>query len=64
MKENKTDNKRANWLALYETKLNKARPETIGKIDWDTAIFLYNQNLTAGDAVAKYIANHPAIFGG
>jgi len=63
MKKNTRDNKRANWLALYESKLNEARPETIGKIDWDTAIYLYNQNLTAGNAVARYIANHPAIIG-
>ncbi len=54
-----TDNKRANWLALYERKLVEARPELQGKIDWPTAIYLYNQNLTAGDAVARWLSNHP-----
>jgi hypothetical protein len=41
------------WLSAFERHVLAAKPEMAGKIDWDTATYLYNQRYTAGDAANK-----------
>ena len=48
-------NKRANWLAEFETRVVELAPQHAGKIEWDSPIFFYNQDLRIEDAVDLYI---------
>lgn len=46
---------KANWLACFENYVVRARPDFAGKIDWDSAVHIYNLGLTARDAAGKYL---------
>jgi len=37
--------RREKWLAQVEDNAVRMKPELAGRIDWDTAIYLFNQNL-------------------
>jgi len=47
--------KKANWMKQYSQLIVKAKPEMAGKIDWNTATFLFNSGLTVEQAVAKIL---------
>lgn len=41
----KRDYRREKWLRETEDNATRMKPELAGRIDWDTAIHLYNQGL-------------------
>lgn len=49
----KSEDKKAKWMKEYERLVIAARPELAGKIDWNTATFLFNQGLSVQDAASK-----------
>lgn len=49
---------RAQWMADYERRVNAAMPETVGRIDWDTASYLFNLGIASDTAAARYVKNH------
>jgi hypothetical protein len=49
--------RRQEWMATYQTQLTTARPQLTGKVDWDTATYLFNQGMTAQAAAEKMAAS-------
>lgn len=47
--------KREIWMQEYERILIEKRPILSGKIDWDTAVYLYNKGITAENAALRMI---------
>jgi len=48
---------RQRWMAEFERLVNSAMPQTIGKIEWDSASNLFNRQLSARDAADMYVAS-------
>ncbi len=48
--------RRQKWMADFEFIVTKARPELAGKIDWNTATFLFNSGLGPIEAASRYVA--------
>ncbi len=48
--------KRTRWLLDYERLMVFRKPELAGKIDWDTAEFLFNQGILPDQACEKTLA--------
>ena len=46
---------RASWMGLFEQAVISKRPDLAGKIDWDTATFMFNRGDYASDAAFKYV---------
>ena len=44
---------RSTWLGEFERQLIAARPELSGRIDWDSAIFLFNQGVDPAEAARR-----------
>ena len=49
------DYKRIKWLAAFENLVVAADPTMSGRIDWDTAIHLFNTGLTPEQAAPRAI---------
>jgi hypothetical protein len=49
-------NKQAQWMAQFDAAINAQFPETKGKIDWATLIYLYDCGKTEKEAVRIYCA--------
>jgi hypothetical protein len=47
--------RRQEWMAEFERIVIAAKPELAGRLDWNTAIFFFNSNLTAEDAATRMI---------
>jgi hypothetical protein len=47
--------RREQWMARYNNIIVTTRPELSGKMDWDTAMYLYLQGYTVEDAVKIYL---------
>lgn len=45
--------KRAKWMAAMEKSLLAKAPTMAGKIDWDTAVYLFNTGITPEDAAER-----------
>ena len=45
--------RRARWMRDLQDALLRARPDLAGKIDWDTASYLYTTGACAADAAQK-----------
>lgn len=46
--------RRAEWMRAFEETLTDIAPHTRGKIDWDTATFLFNSGAKAIEAAHRY----------
>jgi len=56
VKSNWSERKRANWMLAFEGNLVRLRPELVGRVDWDTAAYLYNSGVSpevAAERVSK-----------
>lgn len=52
----KSDTKRAQWMKAFENAVVSAWPETAGKLDWNTATYLFNSGrFTAQTAAEQYV---------
>jgi len=49
----KRNRKREQWLDEYRAQLVAIFPDLAGRVDWDTAIYLYNQSLTVAQAIER-----------
>lgn len=49
---------RAAWMAAFEEALVDRIPAVRGRVDWDTATYLYGQGLRVVDAVDRYERSH------
>jgi len=45
--------RRPTWMAAYERAVVAACPELAGRVDWDTAVYLYDRGLTADEAATR-----------
>lgn len=45
------------WMAAFESKVLELNPKFTGKIDWNTAIFYWNNGRYASDAAVRYVEN-------
>jgi hypothetical protein len=52
---------RAAWLRTYETLVTAEMPELAGRMDWDTAIYLYGTGISPETAAARYVKNHKGV---
>ena len=52
-RKTRPDYKRVKWLAAFETLVIAADPAMSGRIDWDTAIHLFNTGLTPEQAALR-----------
>lgn len=52
--------RRATWMKDFESLVVQWRPACRGRIDWDTAAFLFNTGNTTVAAATKYTADIPA----
>lgn len=43
----------AEWMKAYETLLSKRGDHQAGRVDWDTATYLYNTGVSPEEAVKK-----------
>ena len=59
----KRDYRREKWLRETEDNATRMKPELAGRIDWDTAIHLYNQGLGPVEAAAFEILHSPRRTG-
>jgi hypothetical protein len=50
--------RKAAWLARYEDLLVAGVPELAGRVDWNTALYYYYQELTPEQASARAIKAH------
>ena len=57
----KTDRTRALWLATMETCLIRISPAHAGKVNWEAAIFHFNQGKTPGEAAELIAATETPI---
>lgn len=53
MKQYGKQNKKQKWMAEYQKLLVEKRPEMVGRVDWATATYLYNQGYNPEDAANK-----------
>lgn len=44
---------RSSWMATYEKLLGKRGDHQAGRVDWDTATYMYNTGLSPEQAVKK-----------
>jgi len=44
---------RQHWLVAYEMELVRQVPALAGKVDWDSAIYFFNQGMAARDAADR-----------
>ena len=54
-KKAETPTKKQKWMAEFSDKLIALKPEMAGKIDWDTASYLYNQGANPEEAVKRVL---------
>ena len=59
LNEAKTDKKRASWMKSYEDLLKNRPDHKHGKVDWDTANYLYNSGESPESAVSKMKNSNP-----
>jgi hypothetical protein len=50
------DKRRERWMTNFENLVIEQMPEASGKIEWESAVYFFNTNLTSDEAAAKYIA--------
>ena len=46
---------KSNWMAAFQAEVLKLDKKHSGKIDWDTATYLFNQHMSPVDAAKKYV---------
>lgn len=51
--EEKKADKKAKWMAAYETALSKKEGHKAGRVCWDTANHLYNMGMTPEEAAKE-----------
>lgn len=51
---------RAAWMAAFEKALVDRIPSVRGRVDWDTATYLYGRGLRVVDAVDRYERSYTA----
>lgn len=59
MKHRRTQ--RAAWMAEVEAEVVSLNPALAGRLDWDTATFLFNEGRTVAQAVASLKDSEPAV---
>jgi hypothetical protein len=47
--------KKQKWMAETERLINAARPQTTGKLDWDTITHMFNSGHSEYEACVKYV---------
>lgn len=47
------------WMATVETHIARISPAHAGRIDWDTATFLFNQEVNPAEAASRLVASAP-----
>lgn len=50
------DRVKRRWLAAFERQVIEACPQQAGRIDWDTAIFMFNRGDRSDEAAERVIA--------
>jgi hypothetical protein len=50
---------RAEWMKGYETLLKKRGDHQAGKVDWNTATYMYNTGISPEQAVKKMVNSNP-----
>lgn len=58
MATNKEQKKRQRWICDFERAVLKSLPEHAGRIDWDTAKYLYDSGREATYAAKRYIETY------
>jgi len=53
MKTQRPEKQKQQWFKDYDALVVEGNPAAAGKIDWDTATYLYNTGLTPAAAAAK-----------
>ena len=43
------------WMRAFETEVLRALPSQQGKIEWDSAVYFYNEGIPANIAAARYV---------
>ncbi len=54
MRYPKKADRKAAWLSDFERECNNIKPATTGKIEWDTAIYLFHQGGNPHSAALLY----------
>ena len=49
---------RADWMLEFSNEVIRLQPKHSGRIDWNTAQYLFNTGAKAIDAAVQYAANH------
>ena len=52
---------KASWMAQFENLVVIDAPKARGRIEWASATYFHNQELTPGKAARAYIASRPQL---